>query len=152
MNEEDKREVPTDQPVLYRDIQLSDELTADLVMQIRREVIKQQGIAVMWTDSPSFTLGAFTGDRLSGVIQVSTDGHVAYLVHPEHQGKGMAKGMLNAAIEKAKAKGMGLLHASVHEQSASENVLLSAGFVSLGHVGGDEEDTPVVIYELRLNN
>ena len=33
MNEEDKREVPTDQPVSYQDIHLSDELTADLVMQ-----------------------------------------------------------------------------------------------------------------------
>lgn len=64
----------------------------------------------------------------------------------------MAKGMLNAAIEKAKAKGMGLLQASVHENSASEKVLQSAGFVPQGHVGGAEEDTPVVIYELRLNN
>lgn len=134
----------------FIDLDLNDMLTLDQIHQMRREIIKHNGIGVMWNDNPAFSFGAMENNNLAGMTVVSPEGVVTFLVRPSEQGKGIGKEMMQHAITKAKEMGMERLQASVHQGSVSEHVLQAAGFQLLGDIGEDPEITTTNIYELRL--
>jgi RimJ/RimL family protein N-acetyltransferase len=117
-------------------------------------------------DTRSFTLGAFRGDRLVGVVTCEHDarikvqhiGHIiGMMVHTGEQGRGVGRALLGALIERASAD------AELHQltlnvtagNAAAEGLYERSGFVRYGthpraiRVGGKFFDKHHMLLNLR---
>jgi RimJ/RimL family protein N-acetyltransferase len=141
--------------------------TSDAVTEARRSAASYaQRLGLGGDDGGSFTLGAFSGDRLVGAVTCERDprskvrhiGHVVgMMVHADVQQRGVGAAMLDALIERAAAdQDLHQLTLTVTVgNAAAERLYARAGFVSYGtlpraiRVGGRFFDKHHMVLNLK---
>ena len=86
----------------YRMLDFSDQAVREEIREMRMMILERDRIGVLAVSNPLFVKGAFEGEKLIGVIEVATDGHVNYMVHPDYRGLKIATNLLNQAIDDAR--------------------------------------------------
>lgn len=117
------------------EIDTNDQKTLSQIETIEDEILDRQGTAVLWVDSPAFTLGAKQGDQIIGMTQVDVDGHVNTIIHPDYQRQGIARSLLHKSISMAPEFGITKLIATVENGSASEKMIIKEGFNKIDEEG-----------------
>ncbi|OGM79943.1 hypothetical protein A2382_04620 [Candidatus Woesebacteria bacterium RIFOXYB1_FULL_38_16] len=118
---------------------------------MRMMILERDRIGVLAVSNPLFVKGAFEGEKLIGVIEVATDGHVNYMVHPDYRGLKIATNLLNQAIDDARDGGVNKLVASVIAGSASETILQKAGFADEGMLSSGATKSRNKLYTRNLD-
>lgn len=111
--------------------------------------------AAVYQGKPGFRAGVYLSDQLVGFVGIGgTPLTVAYAVHPDYQGQGIAQealqGLVHWAFEVAHISEMEADH--FVENRASGHILCKCGFEKYGEGMGESrarlEPAPIVLYRL----